>query len=85
LLEKGRVTRDQLLKEFVKRKAAPDERQAGYFMSLISNQLGQKAKDYLRQVICYEYPNHPWEKDNFQIRENYIPLVRKVLEQAKTK
>jgi len=79
LLEKGRVSRDQLKKEFVKMKAAPDESQAGYFLSLISNQLGHKWKDYLRQVIHYEYPNHSWEKDNFEIKNQYIDLVRRVL------
>ena len=85
LLEMGQITRDELRKEFVKRHAATDESQAGYFLSLISNQLGQKGKDYLRQVIGYEYPNRPWEKDNFYIREDYIPLVRNVLEQLKAK
>jgi hypothetical protein len=79
LLEKGTVTRDQLKKEFVKKKAAEDESQAGYFLSSISNQLGHKWKDYLRQVIHYEYPNHPWEKDNFKIKEQYIDLIKRVL------
>lgn len=83
LLEKGKVSRDQLRKEFVRLKAAPDESQAGYFLSLISNQLGHKWKDYLRQIISYEYPNHPWEKDNFQIRNEYIELVRVVLDKVK--
>jgi hypothetical protein len=84
LLEKGQATRDQLRKEFVRLKAAPDESQAGYFLSLISNQLGHKWKDYLRQIISYEYPNHPWEKDNFKIRKEYVQLVRKVLDKIKT-
>lgn len=84
LLEKGQATRDQLRKEFVRLKAAPDESQAGYFLSLISNQLGHKWKDYLRQVISYEYPNHPWEKDNFKIQKEYVQLVRKVLDKIKT-
>ena len=84
LVDKGQVTRDQLRKQFVKLKAADDERQAGYFLSLISNQLGQKGKDYLRQVIYYEFPKHPWEKDNFKIHEEYIPLVEKVLDKVKT-
>jgi hypothetical protein len=83
LLEKGRITRDELRREFVRLNAAPDESQAGYFLSLISNQLGHKWKDYLRQVISYEYPNHPWEKDNFQIREGYVALVQRVLERVK--
>jgi hypothetical protein len=85
LLEKGQVTRDQLRKEFVRMGAAPDESQAGYFLSLISNQLGQKSKDYLRQIISYEYPKHSWEKDNFKIREEYRELVQEVIEKPKNK
>ncbi|MFN8433845.1 MAG: endonuclease NucS [Anaerolineales bacterium] len=83
LLAKGQVTREQLRKEFVRLKAAEDESQAGYFLSLISSQLGHKLKDYLRQVIYYEYPNHPWEKDNFRIKDEYIDLVEKVLSKLK--
>jgi hypothetical protein len=85
LLEKGQATRDQLQKEFVRLKAAEDESQAGYFLALISNQLGHKWKDYLRQVISYETPIHPWAKDNFKIREEYIPLIKRVLNKIKTK
>jgi hypothetical protein len=83
LLEKGRITRDQLRSEFVRLRAAPDESQAGYFISLISNQLGHKWKDYLRQIVKYEFPNHRWEKDNFEIRERYRDLVRGVLASVK--
>jgi hypothetical protein len=79
LLEKGQITREELRKEFVRLKAAPDESQAGYFLSLISSQLGHKGKDYLRQVIHYDFPNHKWEKDNFMIKKEYIDLVRKIL------
>lgn len=85
LLAKGLVTRDQLRKEFVRLNGAPDESQAGYFLALISNQIGQKWKDYLRQIIYYDYPNHPWEKDNFRIRDEYIELVTKVLNSFKNK
>jgi len=83
LLDKGRVTRDQLRKEFVLRNGAEDESQAGYFLALISNQLGHKWKDYLRQIISYEFPNHPWEKDNFAIRDEYVELVANVLKKVK--
>jgi len=79
LLNKAIVTRNQLKKEFVKLGKAEDESQAGYFISLISNQLGQKKKDYLRQIIKYEYPRHDWEKDNFQIREGYQTIVEAIL------
>lgn len=85
LLEKGQITREQLCREFVRLKAAENESQAGYFVALISNQLGQKRKDYLRQIISYEFPNHPWEKDNFKIRKEYVQLVQSVLERVKSK
>jgi len=85
LLEKGQITREQLRKEFVRREAATDESQAGYFLSLISNQLGHKWKDYLRQIVQYEFPNHPWEKDNFKIIEQHSELVRRVLEKVKNR
>jgi len=79
LLENKIITRNQLKKEFIVRKAAPDESQAGYFLSLISSQLGQKANDFLRQVIHYETPNYAWEKDNFSIVEAYRDIVEEVI------
>ena len=85
LLAKGQVTREVLRKEFVRLKAADDESQAGYFLSLISSQVGHKWKDYLRQIIYYDFPNHPWEKDNFGIKDEYTDLVGKVLKALKSK
>lgn len=85
LLAKGQVTREELRKEFVRLKAASDESQAGYFLSLISSQIGHKWKDYLRQIIYYETPNHPWEKDNFKIRDEYIGLVTSILKKFNNK
>lgn len=83
LLENERVTRDQMRTWFVKQNAAEDHRQAGYFLSLISNQLGNKANDYLRQVVTYEYPNYSWEKDNFSLRPEYRELVKNLLIELK--
>jgi hypothetical protein len=84
LLAKGKVTREELRKEFVRLKAADDERQAGSFLSLISSQLGFKWNDFLRQIIHYEFPNHPWEKDNFKINDEYIELVKRVLKKQQS-
>ncbi|HRG67299.1 MAG TPA: endonuclease NucS [Saprospiraceae bacterium] len=83
LLKNEIVTREQMRKEFVKMKAAPDESQAGYFLALISSQLGHKWKDYLRQIIHFEYPNNHWEKDNFNIPQKYRKLVEEVLSEFK--
>lgn len=80
LLQRNKkITREELKKEFVRLGEAEDEAQAGQFISLISNQLGQKARDYLRQLISYEYPNYSWEKDNFRINEEYKEILDKVL------
>ncbi len=79
LLKKDIITREQLKKEFVKAKEADSENQAGYFIALMSNQLGQAKKDFLRQIIHYEYPKFHWEKDNFSIRPEYKELVREIL------
>jgi hypothetical protein len=78
-LERGRVSRDDLRKEFVKQGQAESISQAGYFMSLISQQIGMAKNDFLRQVIGYEYPNNPWEKDNYHIRDEYREPVKEVL------
>ncbi len=45
LLSKKILTRNQLKKEFVKTGESEGESQAGYFIALISNQLGQAKKD----------------------------------------
>jgi hypothetical protein len=79
LLTKKQISRNQLKKEFVKTGEAPDESQAGYFIALISNQLGQAKKDFLRQIISYEYPDNHWTKDNFKIREGYVEMVEKLI------
>ncbi|MEB3224634.1 MAG: endonuclease NucS domain-containing protein [Synechococcus sp.] len=77
------ATRSEILKELVRQGEAEDERQAGYFMSLVSSQLGHEWKDYLRQIIEYSYPKYEWEKDNFKIRDGYIELVQEILSELK--
>lgn len=79
LMNKKVMTREQMKKEFVKMKEADNESQAGYFLSLISTQIGLNYNDFLRQVINYEYPNNPWEKDNFSIRDEYRAIVEALL------
>lgn len=83
LLSKKSLTRKQLKKEFVKTGEAPDESQAGYFIALISSQLGHAKKDFLRQIIHYEYPDNHWTKDNFSLRDGYEELVKEVLIELK--
>ena len=46
---------------------------------VISQQIGMKKNDFLRQVIQYEYPNYPWEKDNYKLNNEHAELLRTVL------
>ena len=77
------VTREDLLQEFVNFGEAESVNQAGYFMSLISQQIGMEKNDFLRQVISYGYPNYAWEKDNYSIPKIYRDLVKDVLNELK--
>ncbi len=80
LMKGGKVSRDHLKAEFVKRGEAANEREAGSFLSLISQQVGMAKNDFLRQVIGYEHPSDmPWMKENYFIREEYRDLVSEVL------
>lgn len=80
LLRDGKVTREQLKNEFVKMGEATTERDAGYFLSLISQQIGMAKNDFLRQVVGYEYhPDMPWMKESYFLREEYRDLVHEIL------
>lgn len=80
LLRDGKVTREQLKNEFVKMGEATTERDAGYFLSLISQQMGMAKNDFLRQIVGYKYhPDMPWMKETYFLREEYRDLVREVL------
>jgi hypothetical protein len=79
--EPNKLSRDQLKSEFVAFDKNYNESKVGYYLTLISTQLGMKKNDFLRQIIAYEYPRHPWEKDNFSIRNpEYRNWVKEVLE-----
>lgn len=78
-LEKGIVTRDELKQAFINYNEPGANKKAGNFISLISVQLGTQKNDFLRQIIEYEYPNNPWEKDNYRIQEGYENLVKEVI------
>jgi hypothetical protein len=79
-LNRGKVTRDQLKVEFVDYGEADSAYDAGYFLTLISQQIGMVKNDFLRQIIGYEYPNSSWEKDNYYIRQGYLKFVKGILE-----
>ena len=78
-LEHSAVQRELLKDELVKRGIAKDVRRAGYHLSVVSGQIGMAKNDFLRQVIAYDYPNYPWEKDNYRLRPGSADLVREIL------
>src|SRR5262249_44774545 len=63
LLRGGVLTRAELKREFVTFDSQYDESKIGYYLTLISSQLGMTKNDFLRQVVKYDYPRHLWEKD----------------------
>jgi hypothetical protein len=72
------VTREMIKDQLIKQ----DKLQAknnGVLMSNISQQLGHKHNDFLRQIISYEYPNRGWEKDNYSIIDNYRKMVNEII------
>ena len=83
--ELDKLSRDQLKDAFTAFDPNYDESKVGYYLTLISSQLGMKKNDFLRQAVSYEYPRHHWEKDNFSIRPKYRDVVNEVLEELKDK
>ncbi|RCW48189.1 endonuclease NucS domain-containing protein [Halanaerobium sp. MA284_MarDTE_T2] len=79
-LKKGTVTREELKQAFLDYNEPNAEKNKGYFVSLISNQIGMEKNDFLRQIISYDYPNHSWEKDNYKIRDEYIDFVKELID-----
>jgi len=82
-LDRGTVSRGDLVEAILKSGETNDLTTAGRFASLISSQIGMAKNDYLRQIIGYDYPDHQWQKDNYHIRESYRPLVESVLSELK--
>lgn len=80
-LEQKRVQRDQLKEAFVEHGIAEEFNKAGLQVTGISQQMGLEKNAFLRQAIGYEYPNNPWEKDNYFIRDEYRETVRQVLQE----
>lgn len=77
------VQREKLKEEFVARGIADEVNKAGLQVTGISQQIGLEKNAFLRQVIGYEYPNNPWEKDNYFIRDEYREIVKQVLEELR--
>ena len=78
-LNNERITRDELKQEFVSGNVLDNPSKIGYSLASISSQIGMRKNDFLRQVIGYEYPNYPWEKDNYFIRLKHRDLVKELI------
>ena len=82
-LEHGRISREELKGKFVESGTLDDPGTVGHALSHVSTQVGMVKNDFIRQVLGYEYPTSPWEKDNYFIRDEYRSLVEEVLENAR--
>ena len=80
-LKEKKVQRETLKAEFVKHGISHELNKAGLQVTGISQQMGLEKNSFLRQVVGYEYPNNPWEKDNYFIRDGYRNMVNEVLEE----
>ena len=78
------MTREELKQELISRQMA-DPTKAGLGLAVMSLQMGMLKNDFLRQVISYEYPVNPWEKDNYRLRSEYRELVTQVLKTLNVK
>ena len=83
-LAHGRVQRERLKTEFVKHGISEDLNKAGLQVTGISQQMGLEKNGFLRQVIGYEYPNNPWEKDNYFVRDEYVEIVSDILDDIRS-
>ncbi len=81
-LKQPTVTRDQLKTQLVAKTQA-DARKIGLALTSLSNQLGRKENDFLRQILGFGHPNHYWEKDDVFIRPEHRDLVIQVLEEVR--
>jgi len=82
LLQETRVNREKLKNELVLTGEADNPRDAGFFLSVISGQIGMAKNDFLRQAVGYEYhSSQPWLKEWYFIREEYKELVKEVLDE----
>ena len=63
----------------IKNNEAQDEKKAGLILTKVLRELGIIKRDYLRQIIQYERPN-PWEKENYQLAEEYKEMVKALLD-----
>lgn len=80
-LKQEQVQRETLKQEFVEHGIAEEVNKAGLQVTGISQQFGLEKNAFLRQVVGYEYPNNPWEKDNYFIRDQHRDLVKQVLKE----
>jgi Predicted nuclease of the RecB family len=79
-LQSAKVSRDIIKQRLVENHFADDLQKAGFQLSVISGQFGRAQNDFLRQVIGYEYPNNPWEKDNYHVRDGYREFAKELVQ-----
>jgi hypothetical protein len=81
-LEYDVVKREKIKEELIKRGEAQEEGKAGLALTSISNALGFRERDYLRQVIQYDKP-YPWEKENYRLVNGYRELIKNLSDELR--
>jgi hypothetical protein len=76
------VKREKIKEELIKRGEAQEEGKAGLALTSISNALGFRERDYLRQVIQYDKP-YPWEKENYRLVNGYRELIKNLSDELR--
>lgn len=75
------VTRSMIKEELVKQGLSPDIAKSFPMVSNISTQMGLERNDFLRQIIQYSFPVYEWEKDHYQLNDDYRELAAEILSQ----
>lgn len=72
------VSREQIIKELIRKGEAEDEWKAALILTTISRELGIESRDYLRQIIRYKKGRGG--KYDYELVDDYKNLVKGLLE-----
>ena len=77
------VARGTLKKALLDANESEDETEAGLHVTSISNLLGFRKRDYLRQAIEYSREkDHQWTKTDYRIKPQYREMIQEILKEV---
>lgn len=82
LSEDRSFSRAELKKALFQNQVGADVGQAGRYLSNISQFLTKKRNDHLRQLFSFEGDRRGARKENYYVRQEYRPLLAKVLAES---